>query len=205
MEISARSVIALALFALQFSTARAQPTASDCGVSIDFPAGVEVKRDPGARSPLCTYLDASAKPTPFVNSVTVVPWAKLESLQVNGQPMRDIGFFRLTRQLSVKYLGRPSYVDARNAYAQQVVKKSSRRQTSEDGKTTLVARSELRVKWLKPFDTDVQEEATESFSCIDAAIFDSVVVVTVNWCLLKGDRSINGLANAIRYVRLNAR
>ena len=203
MEISARSVIALVLFALQFSTVRAQPTARDCGVSIDFPAGVEVKRDSGAQAPLCTYLEASTKPTPFVNSVTEVPWAKLESLQVNGRPMRDIGFFRLTRRLSVTYLGRPSYVDARNAYAQRVVEKSSRRQTSGDGKTTLVARSELRVKWLKPVDTDVQEETTESFSCIDAAISDSAVVVTVNWCLLKGDRGIDGLANAIRHIRLN--
>lgn len=203
MEICARNLLALTLFIFAYAPATAAPFSGDCGFTIDLPVGMTLKKNAGVEAPLCSYLDASTQPTPFVNSVTVVPWAKLDTLQVNGQPLRDIGFFRLPRKLSVNYMGRPSYADPRNAYEQKVLKKAIQKRDVFGKTKKMAVRSELKVKWLKPVDTTIQEEATDIFICVDAAISDDSSVAIVNWCLPKNDPYAAELVKTAKSLRFD--
>lgn len=205
MKIYARSLLALAFIIFVCTPAAAAPFNGDCGFIIDLPIEMTLKKDLGVLAPLCSYLDAATQPTPFVNSVTMLPWTMLDTLQVSGQPLRDIGFFRLSRRFSISYLGRPSYTDSKNLYEQKVVKKPAQTQSVCGKESTLAIRSELKVKWLKPIDVTTLEESTDTFVCVDAAISDKLSVAIVNWCLPKSDPNAVRLVDIARSLRLGVR
>jgi hypothetical protein len=202
MEAYVRSAVAISLYALVACTAAAaEKAATDCGFAIDLPATMVIKRNADTLEPLCSYLDASSLPSPFVNSITVLPWGKLDQLRVNDQPLRDVGFFRLSPKLAVTYIGRPSYADPRNGYAQRVVKRPVKTRKVAGQTKTVTVRSELRVNWLKPTDTRDQEEAVEVYVCVDAATSNEFTLVLFNWCALKNDPNAANLISAAESLR----
>lgn len=175
---------------------------SACGFTIELPSGMSLKKDADVQLPLCSYRDSSGSPTPFVNSVVVLSWSNLGTVRVNNQPLQDINFFRLSPGRTATYLGRPSYSDPRNAYGQRVVKKSLRRSKASGDAKSLIARSELIVKWLKPVEQTIQEEVSEAFVCVDAAVSDGSSVALVNWCLPKTDTNAQRLEKTAQSLRL---
>ena len=199
-----KALFALILCIFFYVPATASTFRGDCGFTIDLPDGIALKKDAGIETPLCSYLDSNPHPTPFVNSVTVLSWNKLDTLQVSGMPFREIGFFRLPRQYSVNYLGRPSYSDPKNLYEQEVVKKSPQKREVLGKMNRLTIRNELKVKWLKPIDSMTQEEVTETFVCVDAVISDSTSVAILNWCLPKNSPNVAGLFNMARSLQIGS-
>jgi len=195
---------ALILCILFYVPATASTFRGDCGFTIDLPDGITLKKDAGVETPFCSYLDSNPHPTPFVNSVTVLPWDKLDTLQVSGMPLREIGFFRLSRQCSVEYLGRSSYSDPKNLYEQEVVQKTPQKREALGKMKRLTIRNELKVKWLKPIDSMAQEEVTETFVCVDAVISDSTSFAIVNWCLPKSSQNVAGLFNMARSLQIGS-
>ncbi len=202
MAICVRRLCVLVVASSVAHAACADAVSSECGVLITLPDVLTFSKDSGVQSPLCSLLDANSRPTPFVNSITVVPWAKLDDVRVNGQPLRDIGFFRLSQPRSTNYRGRPTYADPRNGYEQRVSRRTTPSVQSMGTTTLKIIKSEVTVTWLKPVEKSVREEATEGFICVDAAVSNASSVALVNWCLPKNDPDLRMVEAAIRSLKL---
>lgn len=202
METYAHRILALIFTCLICTPSTAEIFSSECGFTIELSPEMAIQRNEAVSAPLCSYISRSEEPTPFVNSITVLLWDKLDTLQVSGQPLRDIGFFRLSQGLSITHIGRPSYSDPRNLYVQTVVKKSYQKRELRDHSTQIAIHSELRVKWLKPIDAANQEEKTDMFTCVDAAVSNDSLVAIFNWCVPKTAPNVDQLIRVAKSLRL---
>ena len=188
-----------------FPAAFANVIGEECGFTLTLPTSILAARDTAVAEPLCAFQDSGATESPFSNSVTRVTWGGLTNLQVNNQPLTDIGFFRLSKQKRFIYQGRPSYSDERSGYEQRITKRNSTLTQFTAGQLTKVNRSEIRVKWLKPVDGSIQEQSISSFNCVDAAKADSHGVVIFNWCLPNSLKNRKILEQAVATLQVDLR
>jgi hypothetical protein len=179
-----RRIKALLLILLS-KAALGNPIKPDCGLLIRLPSSVQLIHDPETKPPLCQLLQAKSLQTPFANRITIVPWYffgdknKLDSEQ-------NMGFFKIITKKKIKYLGRRSYTDSRTGYTQTLLDKPLLDTRIIGVNKTVRANSKLRVTWLRSFGESTQEEVTEQFDCVDAAISQSSGLVLLNWCATKG-------------------
>jgi hypothetical protein len=195
------SVAALACMPAAFANVVGQ----ECGFTINLPPPILSERDTTAAEPLCALQDSGGSQNPLANSITRVTWVGLRNLQVNNEPLRDIGFFRLSEKKTFVYQNRPSYSDARSGYEQRITKRTSVSKQITIGQMTKLNHIEARVKWLKPIDGLIQQESILSFNCLDAAKADSYGVVIFNWCLPKSVKNRKILEQAIATLQLDLR
>ena len=176
-----------------FASGLAQPVASaknvgeECGISIQLHMDTHIEKDAGAPPAICSLVEVPRIPSPFVNSLMVVPWSGLASLKVNDQPLEDFGFYRLSPDRTARYSGRPSYDDPRSGYRQKVLS-TSKTNLKRGANKTEIHRTELRVHWLRPLDARQSEEVSQEYVCVDAASKDERGVLLLNWCELRSDR-----------------
>lgn len=182
------------LFATTSSSAGEPSSTAACGLGIAAPDGISLRLDDEAPPPLCVLRGEGGPPMPFINSVTVLRWSRLPELQVDGQPLRTIGFFRLGKY-GVTYGGRPSYEDGRSAFAQRVIGKPTQlRSTLAAVPQRLTVRTQLRVKWLRAEGVGVDKEVEDTIVCTDTATWDRSRVVIFNGCAPKGDPAVDRIA-----------
>ena len=188
--------------ATQSSSVSAQPPAAYCGLSLSVPEGLTLRLEAEAPPPLCVLRGEGGTPTPYINSLSSLPWNRLDQLRVDGQPLRTIGFFRL-RVGSVTYGGRPSYEDGQRGFAQHVLGRPKQsRGVLADGSKRLRVRTELRVKWLKPRESGVEEEVEETIVCLDEATWDGKRVAVFNWCASKDGVALGRVAAMLESLSL---
>ena len=203
MEICVRNPLILSAAIWLCASVSAAPASgpNECGIAIDLPLGMAVEKSADAGNGVCSLLEVRPQPSPFVNVINVVQWSAVGDLKVNSMAMRDVGFFRLTSPHFISYAGRPSYVDARNGYAQRLTMTRVLERSTVGNLRRQVFRADLRVNWIRPVTEREQSEVTEAFSCIDAVLADGVAVVTVNWCFQTGDRNVEHLVDALRALK----
>ena len=191
--LTATCILSLTLLALAFATPlRAQDVLTACGVRVKAGTRLSWQRDGEADPPLCVLQGEGGPAVPFAKSITVLRWDQLGRLQVNGTALRDIGFFRITKGNRIRFIGRPTYEDSRNAYSQKVVGKPKQSEvTLVDGSRRLVVRTELRVTWLKPATVNVQDEVDQAIVCVDSATSNQVQFAIFNWCVPKQDQTLD--------------
>ena len=179
------SLLGLALWGLGAAASLNLPAApapfQACGVSIDRLPGMTWRVQEPIEPGVCTLLAEGGAAQPFTTFVSVLPWTLLGS----SRKTMDVGFFRLSRDRTMRFLGRPSYAHPRFGYAQRVLPRPVESTQLEGGLRRVSARSDLRVNWLKPIDTGTQDEVDERFVCHDHAVSDGRRVATVNWCVAK--------------------
>lgn len=179
------SVLGLALWGVAAAASPSLPTASPPfqarRVSIDSVPGMTWQTQEPSDPGVCTLVAEGGPAQPFTSVVSVLPWALLGS----SRKVMDVGFFRLSRDRTMRYLGRPSVEHPRFGHAQRVLWRPVVTMQLEGGLRRVSARSDLRVNWLKPIDAGTQDEADEWFVCHDHAVSDGQRVATVNWCVAK--------------------
>ena len=192
---------ALAIFCGQVMAS--QVVGQECNFTITLPALIWAVKDTHVNEPICAFRDSGSTPTPFANSVTRISWDGLKTLQVNNEPLRDIGFFRLTESGTFSFQGRGSYSDSRSGYEQRVISQTSLRRQFTLGQSTKLNRTDVRVKWLKPVDGMIQEESVDTFFCLDAAKSNVAGVVIFNWCLPKNQKNREILERAVMTLQID--
>jgi hypothetical protein len=180
-----------------------QVVGQECNFTITLPAAFVVAKDIAVSEPICAFRDFESTPTPFVNTITRISWAGLESLRVNNEPVRDIGFFHLTEKGIFSYQGRVSYSDPRSGYAQRIIKRNSRLRQLTSGQATKLNTTDVKVRWLKPSKGAIQEESVNTFYCLDAAKSNDTGVVVFNWCLTKSQKNRETLERAVMTLQIN--
>jgi hypothetical protein len=205
VEIYVRSLFTSVAVVACMPAAFGSVVGQECGFTINLPPSILAERDTTASEPVCAFQDSGETQNPFSNSITRVTWVGLKNLQVNNEPLTDIGFFRLSEKKIFVYQGRPSYSDERSGYRQRVTKRTSFLKQLTSGQMTKINHSEARVKWLKPVEGLIQEESTSSFNCLDAAKADSYGVVIFNWCLPKSLENRKILEQAISTLQIDLR
>lgn len=202
MQVFVRRCIAAFWFSSLYLAPLASAVTSECGILINLPAGVQVIRDSETNPPLCQLIQDNGSPTPFVNRISRVPWSFLEGSKASGE-YQNMSFFKVKSKGDIKFDGRKSYADHRTGYAQIALSKPLLAKRVSGAKITIIARSRLRVTWLKPVDESTQEEITEQFDCVDAAISEPSGLVLINWCAKKGAPEIAQIAKAVHGVSLS--
>jgi hypothetical protein len=195
-------VCALGLSAVPLSGAHEAPLSLRCPFVIRSEPELALINDPKAPQPFCLYFDASGQVTPFVNAVTVVSREGLADFRVNGDQLGDLGFFRFAPQ--PQYLGRPSYSDSRNGYAQQALKTIDKSQRRVGDVLNIAVQIEMRVTWIKPAEGKALSEVTDTYSCVDAATVDPKRITVLNWCVAKGspfESKLMELGRSLQSVR----
>ena len=177
-------VCVLGLLAVRPSGAHEGPLPLHCPFVIRSEPELALINDSNAPRPCCSYFDASGQATPVINVVNVISREGLADFRVNGVQLGDIGFFRFAPQ--PQYLGRPSYSDSKNGYAQQALKTIDKSQRRVGDVLNIAVQIEMRVTWIKPTEGKALSEVTDIYSCVDAATVDPKRITVLNWCVAKG-------------------
>ena len=199
MPIFAHKFFTLSLLLL--SVGNSYALQARCGFNLELPPNVIFDKNKDADPLLCSYLEKSPVAIPFVNSITLLSWTDLSKLKVNERPLQNIGFFKLSANSSVKYLGRPSYQDSKNGYFQKTIKKQTSDSIFENNKKTSVI-TEVKVRWLKPTEDNNQDEVNEIYTCSDVSVSNLKSVVILNWCELKAGKSVSNVLKIIDSLQL---
>ena len=201
METSGLKGVCLVLSLSALSLGRVSASPLPCGISMDVPAGVKLIVDRETGPLACQLRQENDGDLPFVNGISRMSWDDIKA-SGSGVTRRLLGFFEVSPDRGVKFVGRRAYVDGRSGYSQSLLKKPLITRRFDGSRRVVIAQSQLRVRWLRQVDDLNQAESTGRFDCVDAAISEPSGFAIVNWCFKSGDSEAKKFVQSVSGLKL---